>query len=136
MMRNSSGSSPRESVRRTLGHVGAAHSPDRALPVAARHRLAQTLAIEEALHGRQEGDELVVVPFLELLRIAELVTDLVPGIVGIGFREVFPVLSKGHTLLKRQQMHRPEEDLAQMPDLLHFGCGPGARPRAVLLHDD
>ena len=107
-----------------LGHVVAAHNPNWALPVAAPDRLAQALPVQEALYRRQESDELVVVPLLELRRIAKLVVDFAPRAMGARLRQVFPVVLKGRFLLERQQMHGPEQVLAQMPDLLRIGYGP------------
>ena len=89
-----------------LGDVGAPHRPDRALAVAALDGAAQALAVEEALHRRQEGDELVVVPLLELGGIAELVVELAPRIVGIGLGEVLPVVLHRGPLLERRAVAR------------------------------
>jgi hypothetical protein len=70
--------------------------------------MAKALAVEEALHRRQEGDELVVVPLLELGGIAELVVELAPRIVGIGLGEVLPVVLYRGPFLECEQLHRPE----------------------------
>jgi hypothetical protein len=56
-------------------HVGAAEHAQARLAVALRGFLADVRAIEEALHVRQESDELLVMALLELLRVAEEFVD-------------------------------------------------------------
>ena len=72
-------------------HAGDANERDIAAPIDADRRFAvaaqgaarATLAVEESLHVGQKGDELAVVPFLELGRVAgEFVQHLAPGVVG------------------------------------------------------
>ena len=100
------------------GDVAAAHDADGAFAVDLAHRAADALAVEEALHGRQEGHELVVVPGLELTRIAELVIELVPRIAGPGRRQMLPVLLQRCGVVERQEIDRPKQDLAQVLDAL------------------
>ncbi len=87
-----------------------------------------TFAVEEALHVRQEGDELVVVALLELGGVAgELVDHFVPRIALALSLEQFPVLLDLRALANRHQLQRPEQDLPEMPD-------PLLRPVVLLGH--
>ena len=74
-------------------HVVATKYPHRRGDRLGRPRAAPHLAVEKALDVGQEGDELRVVPFLELRWISrELVRDLAPGILAPVLLEQFPVL--------------------------------------------
>ena len=99
-------------------NVGTAHHLDRAFAVGPLHRLADSLPVKEALHRRQERHELVVMALLELARHAELVVDFAPGVIRSGRRQVLPMVLDRRVLVERQQIDRPDQDLAQMLDAL------------------
>lgn len=95
------------------GEVAAAEDADRRF---ARRRAALlALAVEEALHVRQEGHELAVVALLELRRITgELVGELAPGTLRAAALQHLPVLLDLLALADRHQLQRPEQDLAEL----------------------
>jgi hypothetical protein len=111
-----------------LGDVVPADDPDRTFAIAAPHRAAETLAVEEALHRRQEGDELGVMSLLEFRRIAgEFVLHLAPRMGRRGGRDVRPVVLDLLAVVGRQEIDRPQQDLAEMPDPQSAGSGPASR---------
>ena len=101
------------------GHVFApkhAHGRGAALGLFAR---APAFAVEKSLHVRQERDELVVVPLLELVRVAgELVQHLVPRVALALLLEHFPVLLNLRAFPDRHELQRPEQDLPKVSHLL------------------
>ena len=69
------------------------------------------LAVQHPLRERQEGDELVVMPLLEVRGTAELVLDFAPGIRrAVGEQDV-PVIAG---FFARHQLQRPDQDLAEV----------------------
>jgi hypothetical protein len=79
-----------------FGHVLAAEDADRRFAIAReallRHRL---LAVEEALHVRQESDELAVMALVELFGVAaEFVGQFAPRVVGVLFQQLIVMLER------------------------------------------
>jgi hypothetical protein len=116
-----------------LGDIVAAHGLDRALAIHSPHGAADALPVQEALHRRQEGDELVVMPLLEFGGVAELVVDLAPR-TAVAVGQMLPVLQLVAGL-ERQQIDRPEQDLAQMPHARGVARARLGALGDILLHD-
>lgn len=103
-----------------LGHVGAAEDADRRLGRSGRS-VALAFAIEEAPHVGEKGDELAVMPLLELTRVAiEFIPHLGPRMAAAGLFEQLPWFLNLRTLADWQQLQWPDDDLAEMANALDF----------------
>ena len=128
---------PRHDLHR--GDVAAAEHPHRrAAGRVAAAALAASLAIEEALHVGQEGDELVVVPLLEAARLALVLVD-----VFAPRRRVAQIAQQlpGRTAFDGVVAHsggnqpqRPEQHLAQVAHQHGLGRRGIGRSAGVLQH--
>ena len=97
-------------------NVAAPIDADRRLAVAAQRAAAAPLAVEEALHVRQEGHEFTVVALLELRRVAgEFVLHLAPRVAGVDLVERLEMALHLVACAQRHQLQRPDEDLAEVP---------------------
>src|SRR4029079_6533248 len=68
-------------------------------------------SIKEALHERQEGDELLVVTLLKLFRAdVELAVPVLPGIRALDAVQDLPMSLHRRAGLDRYQLHRPHHD--------------------------
>ena len=99
---------PAEQAHRRAGGTGVA--------------LRSAIAVQEALHVGQEGDELVVVPLVEVLGIAGVFVHLLAPVR----RQQLPG-PRVRTLGQRHQAQRPQQHLTQVPDLRAGGGGGGHR---------
>ena len=107
-------------------HVGSAKHPDRGVSDAILVQPDATLAVQEALHVRQEGHEFAVVALLELAGIGrEFVLDLAPGIRAAALRQVLPVALHLLALTHRHQLQGPHQDLPEVAHDRHAGLGHG-----------
>ena len=105
-----------------LRDVGAAEDPDAGFAVTLRGLLADTRAVQEALHVGQEGYEFLVMTLLEFEWIRGIfVPYFAPGIRVAERFERFPVTLHLHAGLERHELQRPEDDLAEMAH--DDGCG-------------
>ena len=128
--------------RRVAGPRHDAHRRDVAAPEHAHRRaggrvaaaaLGAALAVQEALHIRQEADELVVVALLKAAGAAVVLVDvLAPGRRVAHVAQQLPRRAASHIVVGhagRYQPERPEQHLLQMPDG-HRGPALGLRRNA------
>jgi len=73
------------------------------------------------------------VALLKLHRVAEFVVHLAPRVIISSLGQMLPVLELA-VALEWKQLHGPEEDLAQMPDLHCPGCRGEVGLGDILLH--
>jgi hypothetical protein len=97
------------------------------------------LAIEEALHAREERDELVVVAFVEVVAVAGVfVDDLGPRRALAHVAQQLPRgIAAASGALLRQQPQRPQQHLAQVANTglaLELRLGRQISQRRVVRH--
>jgi hypothetical protein len=87
------------------------------LAVGAGNFLSNRCSVKKTLHIRQEGDEFLVAPFLDLRRFrAEVIDDPAPLIAGLDFLQGSPVPLHLFARPERHELNGPDDDLAEMPD--------------------
>jgi hypothetical protein len=73
-------------------HIAATEGVNARLAVSAGNFLSNRCAVKKALNIRQEGDEFLVAPFLNLRRFrAEVIDDPTPLVAGLDFLQRSPV---------------------------------------------
>ena len=78
------------------------------------------LAVQKALHIRQEGDELVVVALVEVFGVAGVLVDhLAPRAAGHGVQQVLPGPQRVGHALAGHELQGPEQALAKLADEGH-----------------
>ncbi len=99
------------------GDIPTAVDANRRLAIAGQCFAADALAIQKALYVRQKRDEFLVVPFLEIVGVAEFIFHFPPGTLIAHRLQQFPILRD--VRLSHSGVHHlqgPEQDLAEMTD--------------------
>ena len=78
--------------------------------------LSRRRPVQEPLYERQERHKFLVVTLMEFRRAdVELAMPVLPGIAFLDPLQRLPVPLHGRSGLDRHELHRPDDDLAELP---------------------
>ena len=101
------------------GNITATKDPDRRFAVTGLSFAADTLTVQETLHVGQEGDEFLVVPFLEIVGIAEFVVHFPPRALVPHRLQQFPIF--GNVRFPHPRVHNLQGPQQNLPKVANDG---------------